>query len=202
MHPDRNELQQRSTTWVHSVIALLDAAIGQLHNGEAIHATLVEATSLLRRQVAPECVRADSSGGERLLAWQVQRVINHIDRCIAGRVLVGELCTVAQRSESHFSRAFRGTFGHPPHAFVVRRRVELAARYMLQTDAPLSEIALQCGFVDQAHLSKHFRGIMGDPPGAWRRARRLTEPSNILVHPAGAGIRPTATNVAPYSSRS
>src|SRR5580704_5685191 len=39
-----------------------------------------------------------------------------------------------------------------PGAFVVRRRVELAARYMLTTDASLSDIALRCGFTDQPHL--------------------------------------------------
>ena len=35
--------------------------------------------------------------------------------------------------------------------------VELAAQYILQTEAPLSDIALHCGFTDQAHRRKHFR---------------------------------------------
>jgi transcriptional regulator GlxA family with amidase domain len=48
----------------------------------------------------------------------------------------------------------------------------LATQHMLQTDAPLSDIALRCGFVDQAHLCKHFRKVTGETPAAWRRARR------------------------------
>jgi AraC family transcriptional regulator len=87
-------------------------------------------------------------------------------------VSVADLCALAQRSEAHFSRSFRRTFGHSPHAFVVRRRVELAGQYMLQTEAPLSDIALRCGFVDQAHLCKLFRKVTGETPAAWRRARR------------------------------
>jgi len=43
---------------------------------------------------------------------------------------------------------------------------------MLTTDAPLSDIALRCGFSDQAHLCKHFRQAAGQTPAAWRRARR------------------------------
>jgi AraC family transcriptional regulator len=43
---------------------------------------------------------------------------------------------------------------------------------MVQTDAPLSHIALQCGFVDQAHLCRQFRKVTGETPAAWRRARR------------------------------
>jgi AraC-like DNA-binding protein len=50
------------------------------------------------------------------------------------------------------------------------RRVELAAQYMLQTEVPLSDIALQFGFADQPHLCKHFRKITGQTPAAWRRA--------------------------------
>ena len=165
--------QRRSGDWVHRVIALLDAAIGQLHHEQAAHGTIVEATSLLRRQVDPQPTEEGADDGkERLLAWQARKVLDHIDRHITSRVLVADLCAIVQRSEAHFSRAFRRTFGHSPHAFVVRRRVELAAQLMLETDTSLSEIALQCGFVDQAHLCKHFRQVTGETPAAWRRARR------------------------------
>jgi AraC family transcriptional regulator len=171
--PGPNVIERGSQGWVHHVIALLDAAIGQLDHEQAAHGTILAATSLLRRQVDPQPGDECGSGGkERLLTWQVRKVVEHIDRCITSRVLVADLCALVQRSEAHFSRSFRRTFGHSPHAFVVRRRVELATQYMLQTDAPLSDIALRCGFVDQAHLCKHFRKVTGQTPSAWRRAQR------------------------------
>jgi AraC-like DNA-binding protein len=159
--------------WVHHVIALLNAAMGQLDQEQAAHDAILQATLLLRRQAYPEAAEDyQDDAKERLLAWQARKVIEYIDRCITSRVLVADLCALVQRSEAHFSRSFRRTFGHSPHAFVVRRRVELAAQYMLQTDAPLSDIALRCGFVDQAHLCKHFRKVTAETPAAWRRARR------------------------------
>ena len=42
---------------------------------------------------------------------------------------------------------------------------------MLQTDASLSDIALRCGFPDQADLCKRFRKLTVRTPGSWRRAR-------------------------------
>jgi AraC family transcriptional regulator len=166
--------QRGLPAWVHHVIALLDSAIGQLDQEQAAHGTLLQATLLLRRQVNPQPGEEDGrEGKERLLAWQVRRVVDHIDHHISNRVLVADLCALVQRSEAHFSRSFRRTFGHSPHAFVVRRRVELAAQYMLQTDTGLSDIALRCGFVDQAHLCKHFRKVTGETPAAWRRARQM-----------------------------
>jgi AraC-like DNA-binding protein len=52
--------------------------------------------------------------------------------------------------------------------------VDLAAECMLNTDAPLSEIALRCGLADQAHLCKVFRQFTGQTPAAWRRVRRAS----------------------------
>jgi AraC family transcriptional regulator len=166
--------QSRSGEWMHHVIALLHAAMGHLKCEQAAHDAVLEATSLLRRQVDPPRSEGNADAGkERLLAWQARKVLDYIDRHITSRVLVPDLCALVRRSEAHFSRSFRGTFGYSPHAFVVRRRLELAAKYMLQTDMSLSDIALECGFVDQAHLCKHFRVIIGETPAAWRRAQSV-----------------------------
>jgi AraC-like DNA-binding protein len=164
---------RRSREWVHDVLTLLNEAVRQLQPSEKVaHGTILEATSLLRKQIdlEPALVLADGSG--RLLAWQARRVRDYIDSHIAGPILVADLCALIDRSEAHFSRSFKRTFGESPHAFVIRRRLELAARYMLQTDASLTDIALRCGFIDQAHLCKHFRQSTGHSPGAWRRSRR------------------------------
>jgi AraC family transcriptional regulator len=169
--------QGRSDDWLHAVLALLDAAMGDLHQQQAAHSAIFEASSLLKRLVDPQPVEAAvDDRKERLLAWQARKVIDYIDTHISSRVLLADLCGLVWRSEAHFSRSFRGTFGCSPHAFVIRRRVELAANYMLQTDMSLSNIALGCGFVDQAHLCKHFRVAVGETPAAWRRAKRTQAP--------------------------
>jgi AraC family transcriptional regulator len=158
---------------MHRVITLLEAAVSQLHDGEhPVQGTLLEAASLLRQQVHPLAAEGVPDGRGRLLAWQARKVRDYIDSHITEPVLVADLCALVQYSEAHFSRSFKRTFGESPHSFVVRRRVELAAEYMLTTAASLSDIALGCGFTDQAHLCKHFRQAAGQTPAAWRRAHR------------------------------
>ncbi len=160
---------RHSREWVRHVIALLDAAVDQLHQQQAAQHTIRKATSLLREQIEPQTAQSVSEGKDRLLAWQARKVCVYIDAHISRRILVTDLCALVQLSDAHFSRAFKRTFGQSPHAFVVRRRLDWATRYMLETDAPLSDIALRCGFVDQAHLGKQFRNATGQPPAAWRR---------------------------------
>jgi AraC family transcriptional regulator len=174
----------RSPDWVHHVIKLLDAALHQMHNKEkAASETILRAASLLRQQLNPPAARQSLAGGGYLLAWQARKVREYIASHIAEPVLVADLCALVARSEAHFSRSFKRTFGESPHSFILRSRVTLAAHYMLKTDASLSDIAISCGFSDQAHLSKQFRQAMRQTPAAWRRESR----SRHTEH----GARPT-----------
>lgn len=160
--------------WMFRVMSLLDSAIGELNGeGHPAKCTVLEAASLLREQIDPQPAAADDKG--RLLAWQARKVREYIDGHIGGPIHVADLCALIQRSEAHFSRAFRRTFGASPHAFVIQCRLELAAQYMLETDRCLSDIAVGCGFTDQAHLCKHFRQATGETPASWRRARKPQE---------------------------
>jgi AraC family transcriptional regulator len=156
--------------WVCRVIALLDTAACELDHEQAAHRTILKAASLLRTRIDPKLAQEMPAREGGLSNRNARAVCAYIDSHITDRVLVADLCALANLSESHFSRVFTRTFGKSPHAFVIRRRVELAAQYMLQTEAPLSDIALRCGFADQPHLCKHFRQIIGRSPAAWRRA--------------------------------
>jgi len=163
-----------SNLWVQRVLTLLEKAIGELNYEADAADALVEAASLLRERIDAGVEAAGIDGRGHLLAWQARKVRDYIDAHIAEPLLVADLCALIQRSEAHFSRSFKRTFGEAPHAFLIRRRLQRAEQHMLQTDATLSDIALQCGFTDQAHLCKHFRELTGRTPAAWRRARRAS----------------------------
>jgi AraC family transcriptional regulator len=160
--------------WLRRVLTLLERVIGELNSKPDAVSPLAEAASLLREQLAGEPGAPAVAGGGRLLAWQARKVRDYIDAHLAEALRVADLCSLLRLSEAHFSRSFKRTFGESPHAFLIRQRLQRAERYMLETGASLSEIALQCGFTDQAHLSKHFRQHTGRTPGSWRRARRTS----------------------------
>jgi AraC family transcriptional regulator len=157
------------------VVTLLDRVVGELGRDHSAKCTILQAASILREQINPQAATAGTDGGTRLLAWQARRVREYIEAHIAGPIRVADLSALIQLSDAHFSRSFKQAFGVSPHAFVIQRRLELAAQCMLETDACLSDIALRCGFTDQPHLCKHFRMATGQTPAAWRRARRSLE---------------------------
>jgi len=98
------------------------------------------------------------------------RVVNEaIHEKIGEPISVSMLSSMAGLSRSHFSHAFRRSVGRTPHAHIVCLRIERAMKLMMDTDAPLSEIALAAGFSDQAHFSNKFRRSAGTTPTQWRR---------------------------------
>lgn len=160
-----------ATETAQEVSSLLLCAIRCVEKDETIAIDLMkQASSLLKPfaiPVEPVERQRNSSGG--LAPWQINRVKNYIEERISNPIALDELAQVAKLSTSYFSAAFKVTFGISPHNYVVERRVEFAKYRMLNSDAPLCEIALDCGLADQAHLSRIFRRVTGTTPSAWRR---------------------------------
>jgi AraC-like DNA-binding protein len=154
-------------------MALLD--IARLEVDEDHHvakASIVRASALLRVEIDRETPNDNLGTRAGLLAWQAYRVLEYIDERIAARILIADLSGIVHRSQADFTRAFRQTFGQTPGAYVVRRRVELASHLMRISEDSLSNIALRCGFTDQAHLCRLFRRSVGQSPVAWRKQIR------------------------------
>ena len=108
----------RSREWMHRVITVLEAAIGQLHDQEhPVQGTLLEAAALLRQQVHPQAAGKVPYGRGRLLARQARKMRDYIDSQITEPVLVADLCALVQRSEAHFSRYIKRTFGESPVSY-------------------------------------------------------------------------------------
>jgi AraC family transcriptional regulator len=104
-----------------------------------------------------------------LAPWQAKRAAAYIEVNINSNVRVADLAGIVQLSVSHFSRAFRQSFGEPPHAYITRQRMRHAQVIILSSREPLARIALDCGMSDQAHFTRVFRKIVGINPGIWRR---------------------------------
>ncbi len=133
---------------------------------------VAEASSLLDLHLAgPADDKPRRRARAGLARWQINRVSEFIEERLTECIHVSDLSAVARSSPSYFSCAFKRTFGAPPHAYLMSRRISKAVELMLNTDAPLSEIAQSCGFADQAHFSRQFRRAMGHTPSHWRRER-------------------------------
>lgn len=151
-----------------AIVHDVESARAYLYQLEALLAGAASAPSV--REPLPPLKPAPVRGG--LQPWQVRRVAAHVEAHLGRPIPIGELATLAKLSNGYFSLAFKVSFGDSPHNFIMRKRVERAQALMIATSDTLSEIACDCGLVDQAHLTRLFRKFVGDTPLWWRRKWR------------------------------
>lgn len=95
-------------------------------------------------------------------------VIEHLHRHYEESLTTDQLAEMAGLSVSQFERRFRRAFGSSPHQYLMRVRVENAARLLIETKQTVSEIAQACGFYDHAHFSRSFQRIIKTSPSQYR----------------------------------
>lgn len=100
----------------------------------------------------------------RFTADHFRRVLAFVRANLEQNITVEDLATEAGMSPSHFSRVFKETIGETPMQYVLAYRIEQAIDLMKDPTRQLSEIAVACGFSDQAHFSRSFKQIMGMTP--------------------------------------
>lgn len=98
-------------------------------------------------------------------------VLDYVENNFGQDINVDNMAATAGLSTSHFSRLFKQTLGQSPHQFLMAYRVEQFKKMLYDKDMPMIDIALSCGFSDQAHFSRLFKQIEGQSPKEWRQTQ-------------------------------
>jgi AraC family transcriptional regulator len=116
-------------------------------------------------KIAPSIVRGGLAPG------QLHRATEMLKANLDGEISLSEVASECKLSVSHFVRAFKQTIGQPPYRWLLEQRIDAAKDLLLHSGLPMVEIALKCGFADQACFIRAFRKLLNTTPGEWRRIR-------------------------------
>jgi AraC family transcriptional regulator len=156
------------------VSGFLDAALRVWDNDRIQARSQVKVAAAMLRGYAEDPAtegrqESTSSDPHGLAPWQKRKVKEFIDTSLDSTIRLRDCASKARLSASYFSHAFKTTFGMTVCHYIRRRRIERAQQLMLLSNEPLSQIALACGFGDQAHYCRVFRDVVGLSPNVWRR---------------------------------
>jgi AraC family transcriptional regulator len=136
------------------------------HYCEALGVVL--AHELVRRSAGMRRVEPPARGG--LAAWQQRTVCHYIEEHVAEQIPLATLARSVRLSAYHFCRAFKRSFGVPPHRYHNARRIEHAKTLLAQPARSVTEIALKVGFSETSSFTAAFRKATGTTPTAYRRS--------------------------------
>ena len=102
----------------------------------------------------------------------LRRVEDAIESSISSPPDVETLAGIAGVHASHLLRTFRRYHGATIANFVRERRIQRARTEVATSTRPLSTIAVDAGFADQAHFTRVFKQTFGETPGQYARSVR------------------------------
>ena len=105
-----------------------------------------------------------------LAAWQQRVVTSYIEEHLAEPIPLSTLAQLARLSPHYFCRAFKQSFGLPPHRYHSIRRVERAKTLLAKSSYSVTEIGLRLGFSETSSFSTAFRKATGLTPTAYYRS--------------------------------
>jgi len=105
-----------------------------------------------------------------LAAWQQRVVTSYIDEHLAEPVPLAKLAELAGLSTYHFCRAFKQSFGVPPHRYHTSERIERAKALLAKPSFSVTDIGLTVGFSETSSFTAAFRKATGLTPTAYHRS--------------------------------
>jgi AraC-like DNA-binding protein len=80
-----------------------------------------------------------------------------------------DLANAVHVSRATLARRFTQHIGEPPHSYLTRWRMELAARRLRTTSEPAAQVASSVGYTSEYAFNRAFTRHRGLPPGRYRR---------------------------------
>jgi AraC family transcriptional regulator len=135
----------------------------------------VEALSLV---LMHELIRSQrtTSGAARPLRGglpmrQQKRLAEFIEEHLAEDISLATLAELVDLSLYHFARAFKQSFGVPPHRYHMDRRMDRARSLLRRSALSVTQIGSQIGFRETSSFTRAYRKFAGITPSKYRRHR-------------------------------
>lgn len=105
---------------------------------------------------------AETTGAAREIGWAWRRMVD-----TGGRVRIAALADEIGWSRRHFTERFHRELGLAPKQAARVLRFERSGEFLRRGRTDLADLAVRCGYYDQAHLTHEWRALAGCPPGVW-----------------------------------
>jgi AraC family transcriptional regulator len=132
---------------------------------EALSLVLMHELIRLER-ATPEATRPLRGG---LPARQQKRVMEFIEEHLADDISLATLAELVDLSLYHFARAFKQSFGVPPHHYHMARRMDRAKSLLRRSAFSVTQIGIQIGFRETSSFTRAYRKFAGVSPSQYRR---------------------------------
>lgn len=107
----------------------------------------------------------------RLFSQREEKIVSETHRLVRelgpDKVTIQEIARNLQLSAGHLGRVYSRTTGHTLEEYLIRQRLEMARRLLLDPRLHVAEVADRCGFCNPAYFASVFKKYMRCTPRAF-----------------------------------
>ena len=103
---------------------------------------------------------------------RIKTMLEYVDSHYTEQLTVSEISQSANICARECQRLFQKYIHCSPMEYVRRKRLLSAAIMLTETDIPIIEIAVLCGFTSHSYFSELFRKLIGKSPSDYRKNKK------------------------------
>ena len=122
-------------------------------------------------------INAKSIRTQVAVSQQVRAAMSYLKKNYTETVSLQKLSKIACLSPYHFQRSFKAVYEQSPAQFVIQLRLKTACRLLQQTNRPINDIVIKCGFENSSSFIRLFKNKFQLTPVGYRK--KFLEPNGI-----------------------
>ena len=103
---------------------------------------------------------------------RLKRVLLHVSEHPDQALSLGDAASLAAMEKTHFSKYFHTKTGVPFKYWIDFLRIQRAQQQLRASERSVTEVAMDCGFMDTTTFTRTFRRIAGTTPAAFLRSTK------------------------------
>lgn len=111
-------------------------------------------------------------GGFDQKLQQINKIYEYVFQNIQEEIKLTEVATLLNMAPGSFCRFFKKKTQLTFMEYVIKIRINYAAKLLVETDKPINEIGFDCGYNNLANFNHYFKKRMGQTPSEYRKEFR------------------------------
>lgn len=101
----------------------------------------------------------------------IKTVLTYIRENYKEKIYVSDLAELVSLNEQYFCRFFKKAIGRSPISYVNEYRIKQSLRLLEETDLPVMDVCLECGYNNLGNFLREFRKQTGTTPLQYRKKK-------------------------------
>lgn len=102
----------------------------------------------------------------------IKAVLTYIKDNYREKIYISDLAAAISLNEQYFCRFFKKAIGRTPMEYINEYRIKQTRRLLEETDLPITDICLECGYNNLGNFLREFRKQTGTTPLQYRKQSR------------------------------